>query len=132
MAADSRRVLRGLARGAPVPFVAGLAAVVLGGILYTVADRGAKEPRGYAEFTLFRNGCRLESERGLNAVACRRIGRGAYLVNFRRSLAGSTVIASRGSCCPGRIGASLANDTTVLVAVEPRVRTPIRGSVVVP
>ena len=123
---------RRLASGAPALIVAALAAAVVAAILYTVASRSESEPRGYGEVTLFRVSCAIESTRRRDVVACKRAGPGAYRVEFARTLDGSVAIATRGSCCPGRIAASIVGERTVLIAVERRVTTPIRASVLVP
>jgi hypothetical protein len=126
-AAGARR----LADGLPVAFVAALAAFVLVAILYTVATREPKEPRGYAEVTMTPDDCSVDADKRLNARTCERVSPGLYRVNFSKSLEGSAVMASRGSCCPGPIGASAESDTAVLVVV-PRVRQPIRATVFAP
>lgn len=113
-------------------FVAALAAAVLAAILVTVATREPKEPRGWAEFTITPLGCTVDARQQLHATLCLRIGDGVYRVLFTKSLTGGTVLASRGSCCPGRIAASIESDSSVLVVVERRVTRPIRASLLVP
>jgi|SRR5215213_8856507 len=125
-------VSRRLAEGIPTSFVALLAAAVLVAILYTVASREPKEPRGYAELTMTSRGCAIDARLTLNATICQQVGPKAFRVTFTKSLAGSTAVASRGSCCPGAIGATIETDRSVVVAVERRVRGPIRASVIVP
>jgi hypothetical protein len=121
-----------LADGIPLGFVAALAALVLVAILYTVATREPKEPRGYAEVVLFRDSCVVDRTRQLNASECVSLGRGTYRIFFTKPLGGTTPVASRGSCCLGRIAASIEAPRIVLVVVPPRVRRPIRASVVLP
>jgi hypothetical protein len=116
----------------PASFVAALAAAVLVAILYTVAAREPKETRAYAEVTLYRNACVVDTTRELNANNCLVVSRGVYQVSFTTSLDGSTPIASRGSCCPGSIAASLETDRTVLVVVSPRPKRAVRASIFVP
>ena len=117
----------------PGSFVAALAAAVLVAILYTVATRDPKETRAYAEVTLYRNACVVDMTRQLNARGCIVVSRGVYRILFATSLEGSTPIASRGSCCPGTIAASLESDRVVLVVVvAPRPRRPTRASILVP
>jgi hypothetical protein len=122
-----------LSDGLPVGFVAALAALAIVAILFAVARTDQEQPRGYSEFTMFAEGCAIEPSRRRNVVGCELIGRGLYRIYFTESLQGGTPVVSRGSCCPGRIGASPESDSTVIVSVPPvRARTPIRASVVVP
>jgi hypothetical protein len=116
----------------PGSFIAALAAAVLVAILYTVATHEPKETRAYAEVTLYRNACTVDASRQLNASTCLVVSRGVYRLAFTTTLEGSTPVASRGSCCPGPIAASMDSDHTVLLVVPPRVRGPIRASVFVP
>lgn len=132
MARAVGRLFRRLAFGVPAGFVAALAAIVLVAILYTVATREPKEPKGYGEFTMFPEGCTVDTVRQLNLRGCHRVSPGVYRVVFAKSLEGSTAFASRGTCCPGRIRASIVTDRAVLVVVERRVRRPIRASVFAP
>jgi hypothetical protein len=127
------RLARSLAEGIPGSFVAALAALVLVATLYTVATREPKEPRGYSEFTMFAQGCAIDRRRSFNVAFCRKAGNGVYAVTFTKSLSRSTAVASRATCCPGRIGASIVDDRTVLVSIV-RVRFPraVRASLVVP
>jgi Flp pilus assembly protein TadG len=131
-AAGASRLARRTGEGVSGGFVAALAALVLVGILYTVATREPKEPRGYAEFTMSPGGCTVDPRQQLNVDVCVRVSNGVYRLTFTKSLTGSTVLASRGTCCPGRIGASFESERAVLVAIEPGVRGPIRASVFVP
>jgi hypothetical protein len=125
-------VARALTGGVPGAFVAALAAFVLVAILFTIASREPKELRGYAEFTMTEAGCTVEPRQQLNAAECTRISPGTYRVRFTKSLTGSTVLASRGSCCPGQIAASIQSDTEVLVVVQRRLRAPVRATLLVP
>jgi hypothetical protein len=119
-------------KGAPTAFVAAVAAFVLIAILYTIAAREPSETRAFAEFTLSRQGCAIEARTERHASRCERVSRGVYRVTFTQSIAASTVLASRGSCCPGPIGASLDSPASVLVVVPGPLRAPIRASVFVP
>lgn len=112
--------------------VALLAAVVLVAILYVVASREPDEIRGWAELRLEANGCVVEQALSRNASGCERTGGGTYRVTFTEGLRGTTVVASRGTCCPGPISASVESDTSVLVVVEPGARETIRASILVP
>ena len=112
--------------------VAVLAALVLVGILYTVATSDRRGPRGWAEFTLSPEGCSIDPHQQLNGRACVRQGPGTYRLDFNAQLSGATVVASRGTCCPGSISASVADPDSVLVVVERRVRGPIRATVFIP
>ena len=123
---------RRFADGFPTGFVAALAALVLLAILFSVATRDPKETRGYAEVTLYPDSCAVDASRQLNARECIVLAAGTYKVLFTESLEGSTPVASRGSCCPGRISASIDTDRSVLLAVPRRFEDPIRASVVVP
>jgi hypothetical protein len=123
---------RRLGSGLPLAAVSALAAVVLALILYSVASNDRPTLRAYAEFTMFRNGCAVEPRASLNASRCLRLGQGTYVVVFERSLRNGTVVASRGSCCPGSIAASVTTERTVAVLVERRVRRPIRATVLIP
>jgi hypothetical protein len=123
---------RRLAGGLSVGFVAALAALVLVAILFTVASREPKEAKGYAELTLFPKGCLVDSTRELHVRGCSFVAPGLYRVGFEKSLRGTTPVVSRGSCCPGRIRASVVADRAVMVVVERRLRRPIRVSVFTP
>jgi hypothetical protein len=102
-------------------------------ILYTVATREPRETRAYAEVTLYRNACAVDPGRQKNAAACFVISpRRVYRLLFTTSLEGSTPVASRGSCCPGTVAASVEAYQTVLMVVRPTVRSPVRVSVLVP
>jgi hypothetical protein len=126
-------VARVLAAGIPIRLVAALAALVLVAILFTVATREPEKIRGYSELTLFPKGCLVDATRERNALGCRRVGPRAYQVAFTKSLDGSTPIASRGSCCPGgSIGASAQGPRTVVLALNKRVKRPIRVSLIIP
>jgi hypothetical protein len=127
-----RRLAGAVPEGLPVPFVAALAACVLVAVLYTVARTESKEPRGYAELSLSAGRCDVDPGQSSNVSACVLVRPGVYQVTFRKSLAGSSVLASRGSCCPGPIGATRTSDTTVLIGLERRVTQPIRATVFVP
>ena len=120
-----------LREGAAPKLVALLAAVVLVAILVDIARTEREEPRGYAEFTMFREGCVVDAARRRNVVRCRFIRPGLYRVVFYRSLQGGSPIVSRGTCCPGVIGASIESDSSVLI-VLPRLRAPVRATVFVP
>jgi hypothetical protein len=131
----TRAVGRGVARfanGIPLGFVAALASLVLIAILFTVAARKPDEARGYTELTVTPGGCVIDMTRQDNAVACQVLGPRSYRVIFSGTLKGSTPIASRGSCCPGSIGASTDGDRTVILALRRKVTSPIRVSVLVP
>jgi hypothetical protein len=123
-----------LSDGLPVIFVAALAALVLVAILFTVATREPKEARGYAEFTLFRQACLIHPLHSSNAMGCEYVSPGLYRVRFTKSLAGSTVVASRATGSGGQVSASIAGRASqaVLVAIEPRLRRPVVASVLVP
>jgi hypothetical protein len=126
------RLTQRLAGGISTGFVAALAALVLIALLYTVSTREPKEPRGYAELTMSQDGCTVDSGAQLHARQCEVVSAGVYRVSFSKSLAGSTVLASRGSCCPGPIAASIEAPDAVLVVIPARVRGPVRGSILVP
>jgi hypothetical protein len=131
----ARAVRRGGARfanGIPAGFVAALAALVLVAILFTVASDESGKPRGYVELTLFPDGCLIDQTKTLNAFRCQVTGPRTYRVLFTESLKGSTPIASRGSCCPGSIGASIESDRIVTIALLRRVKTATRVSVLLP
>jgi hypothetical protein len=127
-----RRLSGRLAGGISIGFLVALAALVLIAILFTVATRKAAEPRGYAEMTLYPKACLVDTTRQSGSVGCLFVGPRTYRVGFGRSLAGSTPIASRGSCCSGGIGVSTVTDHTVVLVVPSRVRRPIRASVFIP
>jgi hypothetical protein len=126
------RVSSRLAEGIPIGFVVALFALVLIAILFTVASREPAKPRGYAELTVGRGTCLIDAARQVNALGCRAVGPRAYRMAFSRSLKGSTPIAGRGSCCPGKIGATADTDRTVIIALDKRVKSPIRVSVLIP
>jgi hypothetical protein len=121
-----------LADGLPRGLVAALAILVLAGMLYTVASRQPKESRGWAEFTMFRLGCAVDPKQRLNVAGCVRVGPRLYRISFTRSLTGSTVLAGRGTCCPGQVRASIIDDHTVAVAIPNAPKAPIRATVFVP
>jgi hypothetical protein len=113
--------------------VAAFAAFVLAAILYTIATRDSSgAARGFAEVTLTPTGCSLDVRHEVNAVGCERLSGSSYRVTFTTSLAGSTVVAGRGSCCAGQIGASIDTDKSVLIALPRKASAPIRASVVIP
>jgi hypothetical protein len=126
------RTRRWLAEGLPVLIVAAVAAVVLAGVLYTVAQQDERGPRAWAELTLSPDGCSVDATKQLEARGCVRQGRGVYRVVFSADLTRSTVVAGRGSCCLGPIAASIDAPDSVLVVVPRRVRGPIRASVFIP
>jgi hypothetical protein len=113
-------------------WVAALAALVLVALLYEVARTEQEQSRGYAEFTMFPEGCTVDPERRRNVLRCRFIREGLYRVVFSRSLGEGTPLVSRGSCCPGRIAGSIESDSSVLIAVPPLRRDPVRATVFVP
>jgi hypothetical protein len=121
-----------LSEGIPGVFVAALAALALAGILYTIASREPYRPTGYADFTMFREGCLLDPAKRLNVSTCESIGPGLYRLTFSRRIDRSVIVATRSTCCPGRISAGVQSHTTALVQVERRVRRPIRASVLAP
>jgi hypothetical protein len=123
-----------LSDGVPRGLVAVAAIVVLALTLYAVATKEAKGGHGYAEFTMFRAGCVVAPAQRQNVAGCRQITPLLYRVNFTESLAGSTAIVSRGSCCPGQIRASLLGSRSVLVVIPkpPKQTQPVRASVFVP
>lgn len=134
-----RRIARGVrgasgrfASGIPAGFVAALAALVLVAILFTVASDESGKPRGYVELTLFPDGCLIDQTKTVNAFRCQVIGPRTYRVLFTQSLKGSTPLASRGSCCPGSIGASVDTDRTVTIALLKKVKGATRVSVLLP
>jgi hypothetical protein len=112
--------------------VAVLAALVLVGILLVVARTDPGDTRGYAEFTMFREGCQVDRDRRRNIRVCVFAGRGVYIVNSAVSLEGATAIVSRASCCPGEIAASVVNEHQVVVVIPPVRRDPVRASIVLP
>jgi hypothetical protein len=128
-----RALGRVLAAGLPVRFVAALAALVLVLILYTVATtREEKGIRGYAEVTLFPRSCLVDPARQENVGSCQRVFPGVYVVRFTRSLEGSSIVVSRGACCPGRIAGSITQERVATLVIERRVRRPVRATVIAP
>lgn len=126
------RVAARLAGGISPRLVAALAALVLVGLLYEAARTEQEQSRGYAEFTMFPAGCSVDPLRKRNVLRCGFIREGLYRVVFSRSLGDGSPLVSRGSCCPGRITASIESDSSVLIAV-PRLRSgPVRATVFVP
>jgi hypothetical protein len=116
-----------------VVLVAAFAALVLGAILYTIATRESPgAARGFAEVTLTPTGCSLDVRHQVNAAGCERVSGISYRVRFTKSLAGSTAVAGRGSCCAGPIGATIDTNKSVLITVPRKVTGPIRASVVIP
>lgn len=131
-AGATRRLANVLPNGLSGPFLAAIAACVLIAILYTVASRDSNEPRGFAELTLSANACEVDPRQSSNAALCSFRSPGVYAVTFSKSLGGSAVLATRGSCCPGRISASIESDKVVVLAVEPRIPRVIRVAIFVP
>jgi hypothetical protein len=126
------RVAARLAGGIAPGWVAALAALVLVALLFQVARTEGEESRGYAEFTMFPEGCTVDPVRRRNVLRCAFLRDGLYRVVFSRSLQDGTPLVSRGSCCQGRIAASVESDVSVLIVV-PRVRRlPVRATVFVP
>jgi hypothetical protein len=120
-----------LREGAAPKLVALLAAVVLVAILADISRTEREEPRGYAEFTMFREGCAVDATRRRNVLRCAFIRRGLYRVVFTRSLTDAAPVVSRGSCCPGTVGASTESDSSVIVSI-PSAREPVRATIFVP
>lgn len=123
-----------MSSGFPRGLVALTAILVLVGLLYTVANREPKTTKGYAEFTMFRGGCIVDPHQRRNALGCDEVGPLTYRVRFANSLRGSTPLATRGTCCPGQIRASLDSDRAVLIAITKRPTTtqPVRANLFVP
>jgi hypothetical protein len=128
------RAGRALSDGVPRGLVAVTAIVVLVLVLYTVATREPAAARGYAEFTMFRDGCLVAPNQRQNVLSCQQVDPLTYRLTFTKSLAGSTAVATRGTCCPGQVRASIETDRTVLVSVgrRPTRAHPVRASVFVP
>lgn len=129
------RHLRGLAarlRGGLAPaLVAALAVAVLVAILLVIDDADRERPRGHAEFTMFPRGCTVDPLRRRNVLRCVFLRPGLYRVVFAKALGDGSPVISRGTCCPGRVTASVESNSTVLVQI-PRSRRPVRASVFVP
>jgi hypothetical protein len=123
-----------LSSGFPRGLVALTAILVLVGLLYTVAHREPAQVRGYAEFTMFRGACIVDPAQRRNVSACEALNPRLYRVRFTRSITGSTPLATRGTCCPGQIRASLQGDRAVLIAITkpPTAKQPVRANVLVP
>jgi hypothetical protein len=130
--ASARRILAPVGRnGAPLAAIAVVALVTMVALVIVANDRPRSAFTAFAEFSVTRDGCALEATRTLNASRCDLVGPGVFRLTFVKSLRHTTPIISRGSCCPGRVAASVVSDRSVIVAFPPR-RAPIRASVLLP
>ena len=106
---------RGLHTGAPYVTIVLVVIAGFASLLIVAAVRDT--PRRYAQIRATAAGCVLHADRSRDALSCRRVGPGVYEVTFSRSLEGSAVVATRETCCPGEISASVRSDRSVLVAL---------------
>ncbi|HEX2085213.1 MAG TPA: hypothetical protein VHF89_05985 [Solirubrobacteraceae bacterium] len=121
-----------LRAGAPWIAVAAIALVAIVALLAIAALRTEDSPRGYAQVRASEGACRIEPARSRDVITCARIGPNIYRIVFTRSIGSRPVVATRETCCPGPILASIEADKSVLIAL-PRQRTyPVVFNVVVP
>lgn len=109
-----------------------LAVVLLAALLIVVTAKSGGRVRAYAEFTTFKSGCRVDAPHSLNAIDCIATPRGAFVVRFSARLDESVVVASRGSCCPGPIAASISDAHSVTVTLGPGPSRVVDATVLVP
>jgi hypothetical protein len=119
--------------GAPFTAVAAAALLAILALVVIAAVRQPAAVRGYAEFSAFRYGCSLQPS-SLNVLRCRRVGPNLYVLDFSESLAGSTAVISRSTCCggPSSAGIDPRNHREVVVSFPRQHRYPVIASVVVP
>jgi hypothetical protein len=111
-----------------------LGAVAIAAMVAMVVEANTRTQHGYtgfAEFSVTRQGCALERSRSFNAERCAVVEPGLFSITFLRPLRNTTPIVSRGSCCPGRVSASVSG-STVLVAFPRPIKREIRASVLLP
>jgi hypothetical protein len=127
----SQRLRSCLRSGLPVALVAALALIAVATLLVLANSRTNAKPVAYVEFSVTPTGCEIEVSRSYNATGCTVRGRGVYELSFATSLRHTSPVVSRGSCCPGPVGASVLRKRTVLVAF-PRLRRVARATIVLP
>jgi hypothetical protein len=110
---------RWVREGAPYILVVALTAAGFLGLLAAAALRGDEGIRGYAHIRMTAENCEVDQARSRDAVTCHRVGQSRYVVSFARSLEGRAVVATRETCCPGAIYASVQSDRNVLVVLSP-------------
>ena len=121
-----------LRRGAPWLAVGAMAIVAVVAILAISTLQTDDSPRGFASARLAEGGCSVDVLRSKNAITCTRVTRGVYRIAFSHSIKGRPVIATRETCCPGVVGASVDSERTVLLALPNQRAYPVILTVVVP
>ena len=119
-----------LRNGLPLTLLA-VAALIVGVAILVQANNRDEHTPVFAEFTATPQGCILDPQRTSGFSSCFARGGDIYLLNTERTLASSTAIVTRGSCCPGASAASITGPRTITVVIR-RVRGPVRAQVVVP
>lgn len=123
-----KRLLR---TGAPWGIVA-LGALACVAVLLTVVDRESQStPRGFATIRAEKDACSVDHRQSRDVLACARVRPNVYSIQFSRRIGGRPVSATRATCCPGPIGASVESDTTVLVTLPRQRDYPVVLTVVV-
>jgi hypothetical protein len=118
--------------GLPPLAVAGLVLVLLAAVAYIAASSPRSGAVGYTTVIAKETGCTVLTARSRNVISCQRLEPGVYDVRFSRSLSTKSVLAGRGSCCVGEVGASVVSDRTVRVALERFERYPVEVTVLIP
>jgi hypothetical protein len=114
-----------------LPWLAVAIAIAVTGVAILIqANDRSGQSIAYAEFSAFRDGCAVDPQRHDGISRCFLFGPGVYVLVADRPLGRTTPIASRGSCCPGTIAASVFKDRVIVVL--PKLRGTVRASVIVP
>ena len=114
-----------LRRGAPWIAVAVVA------ILAIAALRADDSPIGFASMSLSEGSCQISPERSKDVVACARVRDDVYRVIFVRPIGDRAAVATRETCCPGQVTASVESDRSVLIALPEQRRYPVVVTVAV-
>ncbi len=126
-------VNRLLREGAPLWIVAGVVTLAVVALLASAALRGGEgTARGWAQIRVVPGSCAVTGASARDVTDCFQVGRDTFRVRFARSLAGRVAVATRGTCCPGAINATVESDRIVLVTFPAESRYPVVFSLVVP
>ena len=108
------------------------AVAVLASLLVVAARQDDPEPKGYARVTLSKEGCVVDPEARLNAVACTRLGRRRYEVTFTPPLGDSVAVVTATRCCLTGIGQEVTSPRGIGLTLPRRAKLPLTVSIVVP
>lgn len=125
---------RALRDGMPLVAIAAVAIAAIAVLLVKIDSQTDRGVTAFAEFSATREGCAIEFARSFNAKSCDVVRPGSvYRIAFLRSLANTTPIVSRGTCCRGPALASVArSNRAVFVFFPGHVRRSFRASVLLP